>query len=73
MTLKHHDSGLSSSRNYSTTIKEKSERFVSTEHDSDYGYTSRFRPIEKNAIGASAIIVQDIPDGVLGRPVEFES
>lgn len=45
----------------------------STEHDSDYGYTSRFRPIEKNAIGARAIIVQDIPDGVLGRPVEFES
>lgn len=62
----------SSSNNYSTTIKEKSERYVTTsEKESDY--VSRFRPIEKDATGARAINVQDIPDGVLGRPVEFES
>lgn len=66
------DSSYNSSNNYTTTIKEKSERYVSTsEKESDYA--SRFRPIEKDATGARAINVQDIPDGVLGRPVEFES
>lgn len=66
------DSSYNSSNNYTTTIKEKSERYVTTsEKESDYG--SRFRPIEKDATGARAINVQDIPDGVLGRPVEFES
>lgn len=70
---------LNTSRNYSTTTKEKNERYVvSTERggggaDGDYSYSSRFRPIDKDANGARAIMVQDIPDGVLGRPVEFES
>lgn len=70
--MKQQDSAFNSSRNYSTTIKEKTERIV-TEKENDYGYTSRFRSIAEDVTGASAIIVQDIPDGVLGRPVEFES
>lgn len=39
-----------------------------------YGYSSlsRFRPIDGNATGARAIRVQDIPNGSIGRPVEFE-
>lgn len=39
-----------------------------------YGYSSlsRFRPIENSATGARAIRVQDIPNGAIGRPVEFE-
>jgi len=39
-----------------------------------YGYSSlsRFRPIDNNATGARAIRVQDIPNGSIGRPVEFE-
>lgn len=41
--------------------------------DDDYGYVGRFRPIASDAIGARAILVQDISDGVLGRPVSFES
>lgn len=70
---------LNTNRNYSTTTKEKNERYVvSSERGGDtnrgdYTYSSRFRPIDKDANGAGAILVQDIPDGVLGRPVEFES
>ncbi|KAJ6643067.1 Filamin-B, partial [Pseudolycoriella hygida] len=71
ISLKQDSSFNRSSNNYTTTIKEKNERYVTTsERESDY--SSRFRPIEKDATGARAIIVQDIPDGVLGRPVEFE-
>ncbi|KAL9699468.1 hypothetical protein quinque_002909 [Culex quinquefasciatus] len=33
---------------------------------------SGFEPIGRDVTGARAIRVQDIPDGVLGRPVEFE-
>lgn len=62
-------------RNFATTIKERNENFARQEKDSDYGYTSssRFRPIDSDVSGAEAIRVQDIPNGVLGRPVEFES
>ncbi|GAB0098238.1 filamin-C isoform X1 [Sergentomyia squamirostris] len=59
---------------YSTsTVKETSERFVTSE-SSGYGYSSpsRFLPIDKDVTGARAIFVQNIPNGVLGRPVEFE-
>ncbi|XP_005177800.1 filamin-C isoform X2 [Musca domestica] len=47
----------------------------------NYGYSSlsRFRPIESSTAtattgitGAKAIRVQDIPNGAIGRPVEFE-
>lgn len=41
--------------------------------DYEFAASSRFRPIDRDATGAQAIHVQDIPDGVLGRPVEFES
>lgn len=53
--------------------KERHE--YSTKTDSDYGYgsTTRFRPIDKDVSGAKAIRVQDIPNGVVGRAVEFES
>lgn len=64
----------STHRNFATTIKERNEHFLKNEKDSDYGYTSsRFRPIDKDVSGAKAIQVQDIPNGALGRPVEFES
>ena len=63
----------STHENFSQTIKERNESFTKSEKDNDYGYSSRFRPIEKEEFGAKAIRVQDIPNGVLGRPVEFES
>lgn len=43
------------------------------DREADYGYTSRFLPVIKDVTGAKAIVVQDIPNGVIGRPVEFES
>lgn len=51
------------------TLKERNDK------DIDYGYTSslRFRPIDSDVSGAQAIRVQDIPNGAVGRPVEFES
>lgn len=72
MSLKQESSPL---RNFASTIKERNENFIRNEKDSDYGYTSasRFRPIDSDVSGAQAIRVQDIPNGVLGRPVEFES
>lgn len=64
-------------RQYVTSsIKERNEQFLKNEKESDYGYTSpsRFRPIDKDHVsGARAIRVQDIPNGAIGRPVEFES
>lgn len=62
-------------RDFASTIKERNEHLIRHEKDSDYGYTSssRFRPIGSDVSGAQAIRVQDIPNGVLGRPVEFES
>lgn len=62
-------------RNFASTIKERNEHLIKHEKDSDYGYTSssRFRPIDSDVSGAEAIRVQDIPNGALGRPVEFES
>lgn len=60
--------------NYSTAIKQKNEKFLShARKENDYGYSALFCPIEDNAVGAQAIRVQNIPDGVLGRPVEFQS
>lgn len=70
VSLKH-DSNTH--RNFATTIKERNESFTKSEKERDYGYGSQFRPIDKDEFGAKAIRVQDIPNGVLGRPVEFES
>lgn len=75
---------LNDRANYSSTstVKEVNERYVTkqegtTNHFSlSNGSGSRFKPItdtSKEVSGARAIKVQDIPDGVLGRPVEFES
>lgn len=69
---KFQDSEFNSKSNYTTTIKETNERYV-TRQDGEYGCSTSFRPIDKNATGARAIRVQDIPNGVIGRPVEFES
>lgn len=71
----------SSTNNYHTTVKEVNERYVTKQEANDFSFSSpgsRFKPIagsDKSAgvTGAKAIKVQDIPDGLLGRPVEFES
>ncbi|XP_058054906.1 filamin-A [Anopheles bellator] len=57
------------SKNYRTEQSSSSEKFekYSTQ------LKSGFEPIVRGDVsGARAIRVQDIPDGVLGRPVEFE-
>uniref|UniRef100_A0A182Y304 Calponin-homology (CH) domain-containing protein n=1 Tax=Anopheles stephensi TaxID=30069 RepID=A0A182Y304_ANOST len=53
-------------KNYRTESNEKYERFSSSQ------LKGGFEPIGRDVSGARAIRVQDIPDGVLGRPVEFE-
>lgn len=61
--------------NYQTTFKERNEKYtntITTTQENDYGYTSKFMPIGKDG-GATAIKVSNKPDGVLGRPFEFES
>lgn len=57
-----------------STVKESSERYVTERSGGDYDLysTSKFRPLDSKATGASAIRVQDIANGALGRPVEFE-
>lgn len=64
-------------RNYTSTLTERNESFtkLADREGADYGYASasRFRPIDKDVSGAAAIRVQDIPNGAVGRPVEFES
>lgn len=60
-------------RNFASTIKERNENIIRSEKERDYGYGSQFRPIDHEELGAKAIRVQDIPNGALGRPVEFES
>lgn len=58
-----------------TTTNERSEYSTRDEKESDYGYSSstRFRPIDQDVSGARAIRVQNIPNGDVGRPVQFES
>lgn len=51
-------------KNYKTESNERYEKYTTL--------NSGFEPIGRDATGARAIRVQDIPDGVLGRPVEFE-
>ncbi|XP_049297957.1 filamin-B isoform X1 [Anopheles funestus] len=53
-------------KNYRTESNEKYERYSSSQ------LKGGFEPIGRDMSGARAIRVQDIPDGVLGRPVEFE-
>ncbi|XP_037903805.1 filamin-B isoform X3 [Hermetia illucens] len=73
ITVKNSENSYNARGNYTTTIKETSERYVTNERGGgDYSYSTRFRPIADNVTGAKAIRVQDIPNGVLGRPVEFE-
>ncbi|XP_055380209.1 filamin-A isoform X2 [Condylostylus longicornis] len=80
VTIKQADNSYGSRNNYTTTIKEETKRTVTerTGTGNNYGtttepiYSTRFRPIDNNATGARAIRVQDIPNGSMGRPVEFE-
>lgn len=64
---------------HSSSTKEVNERYVTKQEAKDFSFSSgsRFKPIGEKDLGqingAKAIKVQDIPDGVLGRPVEFES
>lgn len=63
-------------RHYATTVTEQNEQFLKNEKDNSYTFAAplRFRPIDKDVSGgARAIRVQNIPNGAVGRPVEFES
>lgn len=63
-------------RQYTSTITERNEQFLKNEKDNSYTFAAplRFRPIDKDVPGgARAIRVQSIPNGAVGRPVEFES
>jgi filamin len=63
------------SSNTMTSVKEKNEKYSTKHKDGSYiyGTSSNFRTIDENAVGSQAIRVQDIPDGVIGRSVQFES
>lgn len=58
-----------------SSLKERSEKFVSKTNTNDYGYlsSSKFLPIDEDVEGAKAIRVSNRPDGFLGQPFEFES
>ncbi|XP_037956587.1 filamin-C isoform X2 [Teleopsis dalmanni] len=83
ITVKSHSNNTYTDKSggYTKTVKESSQHVVTERTHTDngglsgqYGYSSlsRFRPIDNNATGAKAIRVQDIPNGAIGRPVEFE-
>ncbi|BFG06400.1 filamin-B [Drosophila madeirensis] len=82
ITVKSHSNNTYTDKSggYTKTVKESSEHVVTESNGHGplpapgYGYSSlsRFRPIDGNATGARAIRVQDIPNGSIGRPVEFE-
>ncbi|XP_026836940.1 filamin-A isoform X2 [Drosophila erecta] len=80
ITVKSHSNNTYTDKSggYTKTVKESSEHVVTESNghgpSPGYGYSSlsRFRPIDNNATGARAIRVQDIPNGSIGRPVEFE-
>ncbi|XP_017077834.1 filamin-A isoform X2 [Drosophila eugracilis] len=80
ITVKSHSNNTYTDKSggYTKTVKESSEHVVTESNghgpSPGYGYSSlsRFRPIDSNATGARAIRVQDIPNGSIGRPVEFE-
>ncbi|XP_058120386.1 filamin-A isoform X1 [Anopheles ziemanni] len=55
-------------KNYRTESNERFEKYSTAQLKSG----GSFEPIGRDVSGARAIRVQDIPDGVLGRPVEFE-
>ncbi|XP_023302338.2 filamin-B isoform X2 [Lucilia cuprina] len=65
---------------FTRTVKESSQQIVTesssaTPNNGGYSSLSRFRPIESTltgVTGARAIRVQDIPNGAIGYPVEFE-
>ncbi|KAL9919065.1 filamin-type immunoglobulin domains fbug isoform 2-T4 [Glossina fuscipes fuscipes] len=83
ITVKSHSNNTYTDKSggYTRTVKESSQQVLtestsSTGVNGNYGYSSlsRFRPIDNitGITGARAIRVQDIPNGAIGRPVEFE-
>lgn len=56
-----------------SSYKERNEKYVTKTSSNDYGYSSKFVPIDDDAEGARAIRVSNKPDGYLGQPFEFES
>lgn len=60
---------------YHTTIREHNEVYsTNSSKDHELEYSSKFLPIEHDIVGgAKAIKVTNKPDGILGRPFEFES
>jgi filamin len=72
---KYNKSGTESpiTNSYHSTVR--NEKYITTTvRDNDYDYSTNFLPIENSiAGGAKAIKVSNKPDGILGRPFEFES
>lgn len=56
-----------------SSVKERSEKYVTKTLSSDYDYASKFVPINETYEGAKGIKVTNKPDGYLGQPFEFES
>lgn len=56
-----------------SSYKERNEKYVTKTSSNDYGYSSKFVPIDDGVEGARAIRVSNKPDGFLGQPFEFES
>lgn len=56
-----------------SSYKQRSEKYVTKTSSNDYGYSSKFVPIDDGVEGAQAIRVANKPDGFLGQPFEFES
>lgn len=56
-----------------SSFKERNEKYVTKTSSNDYGYSSKFLPIDDGSEGAKAIRVSNKPDGFLGQPFEFES
>lgn len=56
-----------------SSVKERSEKYVTKTLSSDYDYSSKFVPINETYEGAKGIKVSNKPDGYLGQPFEFES
>lgn len=55
-----------------SSFKERNEKYVTKTSSNDYGYSSKFVPIDDGIEGAKAIRVSNKPDGFLGQPFEFE-
>lgn len=82
-TSKRFESSTATNNGYTTkTIREETNEEYVTKRDTSrevYDYGRTYSPVERSRIvggggltGARSIVVDDIPDGVVGRPVEFK-